>query len=208
MEYGCCWLVFGVRVFCGVEVKDNDVRLTPRPLVRECAKVTGVFNSRHPDFGFTLDVAATWRNSRCDSYYDLEMGEDGLEMDWKGDVWCNPPYSEIGKWVTKAWQESSFKHNRTITMLLPANKTEQPWWQELVEPYRSGEQPKTVFSEFLAKTDFKVHFLPGRRKFHDPEGKPIYARDKVTRQIKRNAKGEKIIGSPGFGLVVLNWRNA
>lgn len=52
-------------------------------------------------------------------------------------MWCNPPYSNLAAWVAKAWDE----HRRgcpLIVMLLPANRTEQPWWQDLIEPFRDG----------------------------------------------------------------------
>jgi phage N-6-adenine-methyltransferase len=101
--------------------------------------------------GFTLDVAAAAHNAKCDEYYTRE--DDGLEQPWHGRVWCNPPYSDLGAWVSKAWAE--LPNCETIVMLVPANRTEQKWWQEHVEmPRRNG---------FL-----KVEFLPGRMRFDRP----------------------------------------
>ena len=34
-------------------------------------------------------------------------------------------------------------------MLLPANRTEQAWWQDHVEPYRDGRHPTGPRTEFL-----------------------------------------------------------
>ena len=166
-----------------MELKANDVRRTPPELVREVADLVGV--------EFTLDVAASPDNAVCREYYALEEGRDGLKLPWSGHVWCNPPYSEIGKWVERAWRQSVVC--RSITVLVPANKTEQPWWQELVEPHLRRLSP-----------GFQVFFLPGRRKFLMPDGSPIYARNKDG-SFKLNKKGEKVIGSPSFGLVVLHW---
>ncbi|CPR39075.1 DNA N-6-adenine-methyltransferase [Mycobacteroides abscessus] len=98
---------------------------------------------------FTVDVAAAAHNAKCARYFTFEI--NGLTQSWAGErVWCNPPYSRIGAWVEKAWRE----HERTdgIAMLLPANRTEQGWWQQMVEPYRD----RSVLS---------VLFLPGRMRF-------------------------------------------
>lgn len=100
---------------------------------------------------FTLDVAAAAHNARCERYFDVVA--DGLKQSWAGElVWCNPPYSAIEPWVRKAWSEAS--GTRGIVMLLPANRTEQRWWQRLVEPNR--DQPGS---------GLRVEFLPGRMRF-------------------------------------------
>lgn len=44
-----------------------------------------------------------------------------------------------------------------IVMLLPANRVEQAWWQDLVEPYR--DRPDE---------DLRVEFLRGRMRFDRP----------------------------------------
>lgn len=98
---------------------------------------------------FTLDVAAAAHNTKCARYFTFEM--NGLTQSWAGErVWCNPPYSRIGAWVEKAWRE----HQGTdgIAMLLPANRTEQGWWQQMVEPLRE-------------RSALSVLFLPGRLNF-------------------------------------------
>lgn len=67
-------------------------------------------------------------------------------------MWCNPPFSDIAPWVRKAWSE--FDASLGIVMLLPANRTEQSWWQEMVEPYRDRQG-----------SPLRVEFLPGRMRF-------------------------------------------
>ncbi len=82
---------------------------------------------------FTLDVAASAENTKVARFFTRD--DDGLVQSWAGErVWCNPPYSDIFRWVEKAW----FEHlgTRGIVMLLPANRTEQRWWQQLIEPFR------------------------------------------------------------------------
>jgi phage N-6-adenine-methyltransferase len=113
---------------------DVDTRPTPSAL----------FAPLQARFGFTLDAAASAENARCPTYFTID--DDGLAQDWSGHrVWCNPPYSRIRPWVRKAWDESVACP--VIAMLLPANRTEQTWWQELVEPYRDrpGSRLRTEF---------------------------------------------------------------
>jgi len=53
---------------------------------------------------------------------------DGLKRKWHGDVFCNPPYSEIDKWIDKALSER--KNCKTITLLLP-NWTDRKWFSKI-----------------------------------------------------------------------------
>ena len=123
---------------------------------------------------FTLDVAAAAHNTKCDKYFTVE--DDGLAQSWAGErVWCNPPYSDLYSWVQKAWRE--FPHTKGIVMLLPANRAEQKWWQDLVEPHR--DQPESPL---------KVEFLPGRMRF-----------------IRPNAKVDPRGDRPPFGCCLLIW---
>jgi phage N-6-adenine-methyltransferase len=105
-------------------------------------------------FHFTIDVAALARNTKCERFYSPD--DNGLDQPWAGErVWCNPPFSSIEPWVVKAWAEVDAP---LIVMLVPANRTEQPWWQELVEPHRDGGGRLSV--EFLAG---RIRFLlPGQ----------------------------------------------
>jgi phage N-6-adenine-methyltransferase len=103
--------------------------------------------------GFTVDVAAASHNALCERWYGRK--EDGLAQPWAGErVWCNPPYSDCRAWVAKAWAE---RDADLIVMLLPANRTEQRWWHDLVEPYR--DRPGSPL---------RVEFLPGRIRFIRP----------------------------------------
>jgi phage N-6-adenine-methyltransferase len=113
--------------------------------------------------GFTVDVAASARNTKCARYYD--RATDGLAQSWAGErVWCNPPYSAIRPWVEKAWREIG---TEVVVMLLPANRTEQGWWQELIEPYR--DRSGSVLT---------VEFLPGRIRFLSPGASTVGANER------------------------------
>lgn len=124
---------------------------------------------------FTVDVAASALNAKCAKFYDRET--DGLAQSWAGEtVWCNPPYSEIAPWIRKAWAEHV--DATRIVMLLPSTRTEQQWWQLMVEPFR--DRPGSPLT---------VEFLPGRMHFLRPGQTAI-------------ARGER----PPFGCCLLVWR--
>lgn len=116
-----------------------------------------VFEPLDERFGFTLDVAALEHNAKCERFFSAE--DDGLAQSWDGErVWCNPPYSDIRPWVEKAWRAAS----PVVVMILPANRTEQGWWQELVEPYR--DRPGSPL---------RVEFLSGRLRFIAPGAEKV-----------------------------------
>ena len=127
-------------------------------------------------FKFTIDVAASRHNAKCERYYTAE--QNGLTQDWSGErVWCNPPYSHpnLGRWIDKAWKQCAVA--QVIVMLVPANRTEQTWWQKRVEPYR--DKPGSPL---------RVEFLPGRMRF-------------LTRGQSRIGPSER----PPFGCCLLIW---
>jgi phage N-6-adenine-methyltransferase len=129
---------------------------------------------------FTLDVAAAEHNRKAPAWYDVRS--NGLRLEWFGRVWCNPPYSDCGAWVQKAWWEwNADRHDNLgpdlIVMLLPANRVEQGWWQDHVEPFR--DRPGSPL---------RVEFLRGRMRFHRPDWQP-------------GPKGDR----PPFGCALLIW---
>lgn len=115
------------------------------------------FEPLHRRFRFTIDAAAAPHNARLERYWTIE--DDALSQSWAGErVWCNPPYSDIGAWVKKAWHEWAENGDELaelVVMLLPANRTEQAWWQDHIEPYR------------LDGT-IGVEFMRGRMRFDRP----------------------------------------
>jgi phage N-6-adenine-methyltransferase len=117
------------------------------PKVDERQTSPEVFDPLHERFRFTIDVAALPRNAKLERYWTPE--DDALSQSWRGErVWCNPPYSDIEPWLEKAWQSQA----QLVVMLVPANRTEQGWWQRQVEPYRRAGV-------------LRVEFLPGRLRF-------------------------------------------
>lgn len=158
-----------------------------------------VFDPLHAEFRFTLDVAAARHNAKCRRYFargpsplylprqlsmfpeeyagDPEaLGVDGLAQRWEpGEViWCNPPFSNIEPWVRKASSCLA-----TVVMLLPANRTEQPWWQRWIEPHR----------DMMEHSQVTTRFLEGRRNF------------KNRGQAIKNRTSK----NPPFGIVIVIW---
>ena len=95
---------------------------TPRDLFRAIQRRWGVM--------FSLDVAAHADNAMCPRHYD-EM-TDGLGCDWRGLVWCNPPYGRgIGRWVEKARHEARHPNCEGVWMLIFA-RPDTRWWHNHV----------------------------------------------------------------------------
>ena len=123
---------------------------------------------------FDLDPAATPESSRGTRHYSID--DDGLVQPWDAaTVWVNPPYSDLRPWVEKAAHEIE-QRCQVIAVLLPANRTEQGWWQDLIEP---GHRERTL----------SVYFLSGRRRFDRPGW-------------MKPANGDR----PPFGLCLVVWR--
>lgn len=126
------------------------------PAVDDRATTPEVFDPLHARFTFTIDAAASPRNAKLGRFWTV--AEDGLRQSWADErVWCNPPYSSIAPWVEKAWDEPECPLS---VLLLPANRTEQAWWQEMIEPYRDR-----------LGSPLRTEFLGGRLRFiaHDKD---------------------------------------
>ncbi|MEQ9094929.1 MAG: phage N-6-adenine-methyltransferase [Phycisphaerales bacterium] len=83
-----------------------------------------LFAELDAEFGFTLDVCATKANAKCNAYFTKR--ENGLDQDWSGVCWMNPPYGrEIGQWVRKARESAAC--GATVVCLIPA-RTDTSWW--------------------------------------------------------------------------------
>jgi hypothetical protein len=161
---------------------DCDKRYTTRETMDLCMRMAGV--------GYwDLDVAADEESHWADRWFGVE--QDGLIQRWDAPVvWCNPPYSDIQPWLVRAWHAMQFNEGaEVIAMLLPANRTEQPWWFSWVERRRDGRGEVCDLSG--QRVTLTTHFLPTRVKFGHPGN--------------RDAVG---VGSPPFGCVLLCWRRS
>jgi phage N-6-adenine-methyltransferase len=132
---------------------------------------------------FDLDVAACEESHHAPLWFS--KADDGLDREWDAErIWCNPPFSDIEPWVRKAWRTCWLPRPRVIAMLLPATKTEQPWWQRWVEIHRDSHRADERADGWTLTT----HFLPGRTAFARP-----------------GSGGVGQSGAP-FGCVLLVWR--
>ncbi len=69
-----------------------------------------IFNHYHRMFHFTLDVAASRSNAKCQRFFTKQV--DGLKQKWTGTCWLNPPFSDIEKWCKKAYKFSESRRHR------------------------------------------------------------------------------------------------
>lgn len=109
------------------------------------------FDELDAEFHFSLDAAATYKNSKCVRCWTPET--DGLIQPWDifgGSVFCNPPYGrEIKKWIRKAHDEA--QKGITIVLLIPA-RTDTSYFHDYI----------------YGKADLR--FIRGRLKFTDDNG--------------------------------------
>lgn len=173
-----------------VEVDKNE-RYTLPETDALCRKLAGVPR-------WSLDVAACRESHLAPRYYTRD--DDGLARSWASRfVWCNPPWETLEPWAIKAWVEMArLRSVEVIAMLLPAVRTEQPWWAKWVEPFRDGRRvhqqwPPLVpeLAHRLRGAALETHFIEARLRFGHPG----------------NAAADDV-GSPPFGCVLLVWRRA
>ena len=115
---------------------DYDAWETPKKL----------FDQLHEEFRFTLDVAASESNTKCERYFTKK--DNALVQSWQSErVFCNPPYGrELGRWVAKAFCEVYQRYCPLAVLLLPA-RTDVEWFHRYV--YHKAE----------------IRFIEGRLKF-------------------------------------------
>lgn len=98
--------------------------------------------------GFDIDVAASVSNTKAPRFFT--KAQNGLQHNWsikKGttNVWCNPPYDDIGTWVEKAVQET-FNGVTTVMLIPAATDTE-------------------LFHNLIVNHAYMIYFLQGRIYF-------------------------------------------
>lgn len=106
-----------------------------------------LFKQLHEEFQFNLDVCASEWNHKCANYYTEE--DNALEKDWPGVFWMNPPYSNCGTWIKKAFEE--VEKGSTGVSLIPA-RVETNWFHDYCVPH-------------------EIRFVKGRIHFEDENGK-------------------------------------
>ena len=86
-----------------------------------------LFQKLNKYFKFDLDVCANKLNAKCKLYFTED--DNGLQKDWLGTCFMNPPYGRgISEWVKKAYN-TSIEQGNTIVCLLPA-RCDTRWWHD------------------------------------------------------------------------------
>lgn len=189
---------------------EHDIRETPPEL----------FTKLNREFRFDLDACATHDNALCPMYCTTEgtwhgymsngiwlreqaprklSDDDGLTYDWAGRrVFWNPPFSDIASWLAHAWQSKA----ELSVGLIPATRTEQSWWQDLVEPYRDG-RPAPEGTRF----ELTTRFLQGRTNYLE-NGKPILRKNADGTLYVDPKSGKHVKSGPKFGSCLLILKGA
>ena len=110
----------------------SDDWLTPRDLVDRLGP-------------FDLDPCASSAPPWPTAVAMISPPDDGLSLPWWGRVWCNPPYSQVARWVKRCAD-----HRRAVALVFARVETE--WWWRYVWHRASS-----------------VFFLRGRLRFQRPE---------------------------------------
>jgi len=95
-----------------------------------------VYNKLNDEFHFDFDPCPLNDNPEF----------DGLEIEWGGVNFVNPPYSRIKDWCQKAYNES--RKGKRVVMLIPS-RTDTQYWHDYI---------------MKAK---EIRFIKGRLKFGD-----------------------------------------
>ena len=126
------------------KIKVNDEYGTPPLLFLEACKKYNISPK--------MDYAASEVNHVCEQYATKE--HNSLEWSWFQEGYLNPPYSMVGKFMQKAYNEH--KQNNITLLILVYAKTDTKWWHSYVENCPTCE----------------VHFIKGRIRFLDNNGEP------------------------------------
>lgn len=87
------------------------------------------FQEINAEFYFTLDACATNKNAKCPRYFTPT--DDGLCQNGGTErVWCNPPYNNIARWLTKG--HDSARLGALVVFLIPARTDTRAWHEHAV----------------------------------------------------------------------------
>lgn len=194
-----------------IPAEDNNRRYTPRAFMSWIKRVAGVEawdldaaaddESHHAPRWFSVadmpgsagvdGLAQPWaptRTWRAMRSLMLDSGANIHELPaWR--IFCNPPFDDLGSWAAKVWvtlaeaERDPQGVEYRIAFVLPGNRHEQPFWQELIEPFRDGRAVRFGY----------------RLECHFPPGRPAYA--------KPGSNGQPV-GSADFPSCLLVWRRA
>ena len=113
----------------------------------------------------------------------INLVEGGLEADWFGCVWLNPPFDryQVGKWVRKL-----SKHGNGIALLHA--RTEAAWFDSVWERADS------------------ILFLSDRIRFHYPDGRRAIANSGAPACLSAFGCSDRLRRSGLPGALVSHWK--
>lgn len=97
-------------------------------------------------FKFTCDVASSDENCLVEQHFT--ESDDALSLPWSGRCFCNPPYSQLGKFISKAASEVNLGHAELVVLLIPSRTDTKAWHEH-------------IFNQ----ANVSVHFIAGRLRF-------------------------------------------
>lgn len=136
-----------IKEKCGVEAWDLDVAADPEShwadrwfgctFYPDAAGVNGLVQNWAPPLPSGRVNESLWRSAEHPST---------PEPSWR--IFCNPPFDDLESWLEKTihffghevrqHSEYAIEWQRKIVVafVLPGDRTEQPWWQRYIEPWR------------------------------------------------------------------------
>lgn len=176
-------------MFPETRTEDPNRRYTTREFMEWIKQRAGVET-------WDLDAAADIESHHAPRWFSLlpypgSAGVDGLAQSWMPPpawlayadlsspwrIFCNPPFDDLGSWLTKSWEACRLTHGSSyaalrIAFVLPGNRHEQPFWQEHVEPFRDGRAERFGYR-------LELYFPPGRQAYAKPgsHGVPVGSAD-------------------------------
>ncbi len=122
------------------------------------------YNQLNAEYGFTFDP--------CPHKHDFSW--NGLEVDWNGNIYCNPPYSSIEPFIEKGIAEIQKGNAKKIVYLIPV-RSDTKYWHNLIMKFASEiifVQGRLNFNESKSPAPFPCVLIV----FHENIGNGVVAK--------------------------------
>ena len=121
----------------------------------EWATPQNLFDQLNAEFDFEIDLAATAENTKCASFYSLQL--DSLSQHWGSRFargWLNPPYSRglCGHFIEKAARQR--RMGFLTVMLLPARTDKKAFHAHIYD-----------IDTWQPRNGIEIRLLAGRLRF-------------------------------------------
>jgi len=158
-------------LFEGNTATGKDEWLTPPHIIKACGK-------------FDLDpcspIVRPWPTA--DNHFTIN--DDGLQKEWFGRVWCNPPYGELaGRFLKKC-----ARHGNAVGLVFTRCETE--WFYESI-----WDKADAIF---FIKGRLRFHHVTGERGGSPGCGSALVAYGKNNTEALKNSQipGKLVILNP------------